>query len=104
MRDRVTFRAPAQVSDGAGGFIPGYADAGTAAAEYQPVSASRVVDADSTEVMNRAQIWVRGQAVPEAFNQATWRINAKSADRVVLSMTDQDGDGRFVTFIVGLAS
>lgn len=83
--------------------VPGFADAGTVAGEFLPMSASRALDADSTEIMNRARITVRGQTIPDGFDRATWRLAAKGKDRVILSVHEQDIDNRFVTFVVGLA-
>lgn len=100
LRHRITFRRPGGVPDGAGGIKPGFADSGTVAGDFQPVSANRVLDAESTEIMHRARIIIRAKAMPEDFDPAKWRLRAAGLDHTILSTMDQDGDRRFITFIV----
>lgn len=81
----------------------GFVDGDTVAGDYRAISASRVLGAESTEVMRRAAITIRAQAMPADFDPLTWRISAAGIDHAVLSALDQDGDGRFVTLIVARA-
>lgn len=103
LRHLITFLQPGLVPDGGGGVKPGWTEAATVAGDFRAVSAGRVLDAESTEVMNRATVRMRAQAVPAAFDALKWRLRVSGADYTILSALDEDGDRRFTTFILGRA-
>lgn len=100
LRHRITLLRPEGMPDWAGGIKPGFVEATTVAGDYQPVSANRVLDAESTEIMHRARVTIRAGAMPEGFDAVKWRLRAQGLEHTILSVMDQDGDRRFVTFIV----
>lgn len=104
LRHTVTFQRNTDMPDGLGGISKQWLAAGETVGDYQPINARRALDAQATEVMHRATLRIRAMTLPPSFDAKTWRVVVAGGSHTILSKLDEDGDGRFLAFIIARAA
>lgn len=91
LRRRIAIDRPADVADGAGGFVRGFAPLAEAFAEVEPVSASEQEKGRALGLRTLWRVTIRGRGDLGGGFRVRWRGQAFA----VLSVRPLDADARF---------
>lgn len=88
------FLEPSQVSDGGGGYTDGFTPVDPVLAYFKEMPGDKALNAESVEVLNRAQVTVSTYSLPAGFDQ-NWRVTVEGKTYGILGNAEDDTNSQY---------